>query len=204
MAQKKTPLKERTWYPYAVAACIAVVLYVVLANLGRIAHGISTFFGFFSTVIIGCVIAYLVNPLARMYRTRVLKRVKKEKTATFWSNVLAFATVLLLIAFVLGMVIPQLIESVTTFAGNLVIDIALQFFVPSISSKIIDDDMLNGIGGHLRGFCQLAEQSVILGVLHADKLLLYVRGIWHERLAHFCVHADRPVDILVAVICKLV
>ncbi len=116
---RKSPLKEQTWYPYAVAACIAVTLYVVLTHLGPIWDGVSTFIGFFSTVIIGCIIAYLVNPLARMYANRVLPRVKNEKTRNITANVLAFITVLLFIGFVLGMVIPQLISSIGTFAGNL-------------------------------------------------------------------------------------
>lgn len=116
---RKSPLKERTWYPYAVAACIAVVLYVVLTHLGTIWGAISTFVGFFSTVILGCVLAYLVNPLARAYRNRIFRRVKKDKTRDLLSNVFAFATVILFLGFVLGMVVPQLIESISTFAGNL-------------------------------------------------------------------------------------
>ena len=116
---RKTPLKERNWYPYAVAACIAVTLYVVLSNLGGIWKGISTVVGWFSTIILGCVLAYLISPLARMYYNRVFKRVKKDKLRKVLSNVLAFATVILFLGFVLGMVIPQLISSITTFAGNL-------------------------------------------------------------------------------------
>ena len=116
---RKTPLKERNWYPYAVAACIAVTLYVVLSNLGGIWKGISTVVGWFSTIILGCVLAYLISPLARMYYNRVFKKVQKEKLRKVLSNVLAFATVILFLGFVLGMVIPQLISSITTFAGNL-------------------------------------------------------------------------------------
>ena len=116
---RKTPLKDRSWYPYAVALSIAVVLFVVLNNLGSIWKGITTFFGFFSTVILGCVLAYIVSPLARVYRNRVFKNVKKEKTRTVLANVLAFTTVILFLLFVLGMVIPQLIESIAMLATNL-------------------------------------------------------------------------------------
>ena len=116
---RKTPLKERNWYPYAVAACIAVTLYVVLSHLGVIWNGIATFIGYFSTVILGCVLAYLVNPLARMYEKRVFKAVKREKLRVALANALAFLTVILFLGFVLGLVIPQLIESIAAFAGNL-------------------------------------------------------------------------------------
>ena len=117
--ENKIPLKDRPWYPYAVALCIAVILYVVLVHIGGIWKGFTTFLGFFSTVFLGCVFAYLVNPLARFFRNRVFKNLKKDKTKNLWSNVLAFATVLIFLSFVLGMVIPQLVESVMMFANNL-------------------------------------------------------------------------------------
>ena len=116
---RKTPFNQRPWYPYAVAACIAVTLYVVLSHLGVIWGGITTFIGYFSTVILGCILAYMVNPLARMYEKRVFKGVKKEKVRIALANALAFVTVLVFLGFVLGLVIPQFIDSVTTFAGNL-------------------------------------------------------------------------------------
>ena len=116
---RKIPLKNRAWYPYAVAACIAVTLYVVLTHLSGIWKGISTFLGFFSTVFLGCILAYLINPLARMYSKRVFKGLKKEKARTVWSNVLAFLTVIVFLGLVLGLVIPQLVDSIAIFAGNL-------------------------------------------------------------------------------------
>ena len=40
------PLKDRSWYPYAVAACIGVVLFVLLTRLGSVWQGLKTFIGF--------------------------------------------------------------------------------------------------------------------------------------------------------------
>ena len=53
------PFKDKTWYPYAVAACIGVALFVLLTRFGSIWQGCKTFIGFFSPVILGCVIAYI-------------------------------------------------------------------------------------------------------------------------------------------------
>ena len=117
--RNKTPISKRPWYPYAVALCIAVTLFVVLSHFGVIWGAIRTFFGFFNTIILGCIIAYLVNPLARFYTAKVFKKVKSEKKRRLFGGALAFFTVIVFLAFVLGIVIPQLIDSVTLFASNL-------------------------------------------------------------------------------------
>ena len=55
-------LREKPWFNYAVALCIAVILYVVLTHLPGVRAALRTFIGYFRPVILGCVIAYLINP----------------------------------------------------------------------------------------------------------------------------------------------
>ena len=112
-------LREKPWYNNAVSLCIAVVLYVLLTHWDGFWTRVSTFFRYFSPVILGAIIAYIVAPLAGLLGRTLFSRVKKEKARTFLSNLLAFVTVVLFLVFLLLMLIPQLIESVTTFAGNL-------------------------------------------------------------------------------------
>ena len=73
-------LKEKPWFNYTIAACIAVILYVVLTHLSGVRDGIRTLLGYFKPVILGCVIAYLINPLSKLYSRSVFRRIKKEKT----------------------------------------------------------------------------------------------------------------------------
>ena len=112
-------LKEKPWFNYAVAACIAVILYVVLTHLPGFREGIRTFLGYFRPVILGCVIAYLINPLSKLYERSVFRRIKKEKTREALSTVLAFITVVLFLALLMLILIPQLIESISMFVANL-------------------------------------------------------------------------------------
>ena len=70
-------ISEKPWFNYTVAACIAVILYVLLTNAEHIRTGFRTFSGYFSPVIIGCVIAYLVNPLAKFFAKTLLRRIRK-------------------------------------------------------------------------------------------------------------------------------
>ena len=115
----RIPFSKRSWYPHAVAACVAVLLYVLLTQLGNILGSIGTFIGYFSTVIQGFVIAYLVAPLSRLYQRSLFRAVRRKKVRDLLSNALSFLTVILLVVFFLILLIPQLISSITTFAENL-------------------------------------------------------------------------------------
>ncbi|MBO4873466.1 MAG: AI-2E family transporter [Lachnospiraceae bacterium] len=115
----KKHFQEKPWYPMAVAACIAVVLFFFLTHFQGIWGAVSKFFGYFKPVTLGIVIAYLVNPLARFFRDKVFVKIKKTKVKSTLSTTAAFLTVLLILSFLLMTLIPQLIDSVFTFAGNL-------------------------------------------------------------------------------------
>lgn len=117
MNRKK--LQSKKWYDYAVALCIAVILLVALTNLDIINKYVGTFVGFFKPVILGCVIAYIVSPLANMYRDRLFGRIGNKKAKDSMANILAFVTIVLFLVALLRVMIPQLVDSVTMFAGNL-------------------------------------------------------------------------------------
>ena len=112
-------LREKPWYPNAVALCIAVVLYVLLTHLGVVWGNIRAFLGFFAPVFWGCLIAYLVRPLAKKYRDRIFRRVKRERLRTGLANGFAFGTVILIVGLLLLLILPQLVQSIGVFAGNL-------------------------------------------------------------------------------------
>ena len=60
-------LIHQRWFANALAGCITVAVYLLLSNLDTVWGGISQFIGYFSTVIGGAAIAYLMNPLAKLY-----------------------------------------------------------------------------------------------------------------------------------------
>lgn len=115
----KKPLHERPWYAYAVAACIAVVLYVFLAHFRGLWNYTKIFIGYFRTFILGCVIAYIVNPLSKLLSRTVFRRIRSDKIRTLFSNFFTFLIVILFVIFALVLLIPQLVESIRTFVGNL-------------------------------------------------------------------------------------
>ena len=112
-------MRDKSWYPYTVAACAAVLLYVVLTHLTEIVGAVRTFGGFFASLALGCVLAYLMNPLAMRYQRSVFKGVRRDKLRWALSVGLALLTVLLVLALLLGTLIPQLVDSIGTLLGNM-------------------------------------------------------------------------------------
>ena len=110
-------LRSKPWYPYAVAICIGVVLYVVLTHLPAIVGVLKSFGKVFNTVVIGCIVAYLTNPLAMLYERKFFKNLKKGKWAV--SVLFAFVTVAAAIVALFMILIPQLSESIATLITNL-------------------------------------------------------------------------------------
>ena len=119
IAVSKKSLQSKPWYPMAVAACIAVVLFVFLMRFEVIWGAVRRFFSYFTPAVLGIVIAYLVNPLAVFSRDKLFGRIKRKKTKHVLSVALAFITVLLMVSFLLLTLIPQLVDSVSMFAGNI-------------------------------------------------------------------------------------
>lgn len=171
-------LRETNWYPYAVAACIAVLLYVALTHLNVIGHVTGVFVGYFTPIILGCILAYLTNPLARMYDGRVLKKMGKEKLRWTLSVVLAILTLILVIAFMLGTLIPQLANSVSTLVKNMDGYLAsLQSLLDrlGISGTVKLDKLLSdlfGTNGKISQYLMDSAQNILNASLAAGKGVL--------------------------------
>lgn len=109
---------KRKWVSYTIATCSAVILFMILSNLEGIFSGFSSFYGFIRPIVTGIVIAYVFNPVAKLFESKVFKKVKKESTK--WAISVAFTIIVIVLAVVLLFValIPQLIDSVATFLSN--------------------------------------------------------------------------------------
>ena len=66
-------LKKKKWYNGMLIACCAVILYVVLTNIVSVWNVITQIIGYFAPLLLGCVLAYLVNPLAKWFEKRYLR-----------------------------------------------------------------------------------------------------------------------------------
>lgn len=112
-------IRKQKWYSYAVAACIAVAFYVLLVHLRSITDGIATFIGYFGVVILGGVIAYVINPLAKMMQHSLFKGVKNDKANWYLSIGAAVIILLMVIGILLRIMIPQITNSIVMLVSNM-------------------------------------------------------------------------------------
>ena len=111
-------LLEKRWFANLFVVCVGVVLYLVLAHLGTVWAGFRVLLGYFTPVIGGCVIAYILNPLANFYRRKLFKGIKRPGVRWTLSIVLTVLSFLIVLALLLLMLIPQLISGVSRFIAN--------------------------------------------------------------------------------------
>ncbi len=115
----KSKLSEQKWFPGAVVACIGVLFYVILTNLKPVLSAIESFFGYFKPVLLGIVFAYVLSPLARTINSRLLRKMKAGQTRWTIAVLLSILAALLILVILIGMLIPQLVQSLALFAENI-------------------------------------------------------------------------------------
>ncbi len=115
----KKKLSDQNWFSYTIALCAAVILYVLLTHLGPVLGVLGTFLGFFNPLFLGCILAYLMNPMAKLFDRTLFGRIQKEGIRWALSIAAAVLAVLFIIQFLLGTLIPQLADSVTTLLENM-------------------------------------------------------------------------------------
>lgn len=113
----KKRLEERSWYSNAVAICIGVIFFIVLWRLPELWISFKTFLGFFETIIFGCIIAYIVNPLTSLFG-KLFKGIKADKIRNALSIFLTFFTVIAVFILFLFTLVPQIVDSIESLLEN--------------------------------------------------------------------------------------
>lgn len=135
----KNTFKNKPWYSYTIAICAGVLLFVVLTHISDIMGGARTFIGYFTPVLLGCIIAFLINPLAKFYEVKLFRGINHEKVRVIIADTLAILTVLLVLVYAMVMLVPELISSVKTFVGNIDLYIdSLDTFLKSVGLSSAD------------------------------------------------------------------
>ncbi len=111
--------------------CITVSVYLLLKNCDVVVSALGVFIGFFSEVIIGGILAYLINPIALTIQKKVF-RSKLKGGSWILSVTIALIIVLFLIGFLLGLVLPQLIDSISSFADQ------FAKYYPALTQELTD------------------------------------------------------------------
>ena len=116
--KKFKALLERPWFAYTFAACAAVILYMMLNNYSVFSNAFSAIWKFLSPIVIGIVVAYLLNPISQFFERKVFFKMKKDSARHTASVILTAVCFVLIIGLLLIALIPSLIQSVSKLVSN--------------------------------------------------------------------------------------
>lgn len=127
---KESTIKEAflKWLGLFLVVISALAIYFIVTNANTILHTIGKYVGILRPVIYGCVIAYILNPLMKLYQRLLLKLFERkgQKTSdkiigiiTGLSITLSLVTGIFIIIILCWMVLPQLVSSLTNLVDSL-------------------------------------------------------------------------------------
>jgi predicted PurR-regulated permease PerM len=100
------------------AAVTGVVAYLILSNLPVVLSWLSRVVQLMSPIIIGVIIAYLIDLIVVFFENKVFKKIQKPKLRYILSVVVSIFLVLVLIGLFFWLVLPEIIQSITHFISN--------------------------------------------------------------------------------------
>lgn len=100
-----------------ICAIIFVVLYA-LVNIGAVSAVFSSVLSVFSPILIGFAIAYILNPLLRLFEFKIFKKIKKKSVIRGLSILCTYVAALLIVIAFFWLIIPALVEAVMDFISE--------------------------------------------------------------------------------------
>ena len=116
--KKLEKLLAKPWAAYTFAACAAVLLFLAVSHFDVIRGWCAGIWKVLSPVVIGVVVAYLLNPVSDFFEFKVLGKAKNRSAAHFWSVVLTVFCFVLFLAVLLVAMIPPLVQSVSKLISD--------------------------------------------------------------------------------------
>lgn len=193
MKNRLKGITKKRWFAYTVAACSAVTLYMVLSKADIIIGWFQDLLKFFNVVIIGLVIAYLLNPLVDFFNRYIQEKVVKNETV---SHAISVALAVLVLVFVVTIaivaIIPYVINNFVALGLNSnnyyqLINQALDVLDQITNEAGINiDDIINSISAALNKNASLVpdglkaawETSVSVGTGMVNGLIGFVIAIY--------------------------
>lgn len=111
-------LLKKKWATYSIATCSAVLLYFALTNINVFLRGLSAVYSIVLPVLVGIVISYVMNPFVQFIQKKIFGKIKSDRLGRNLSVFVAILVVLAFTGLLMGALIPQIIDSIGTFANN--------------------------------------------------------------------------------------
>lgn len=111
--------KNQNWFPYTVAVCSGVILYMLLSNIDVFAGVLHWVWTMAKPLLYGLILAYLMDPIARFYEGKLYNRIRTKKLRRNLSVVTGVVTIVMVLAFLIATIVPTLIQSLSSLFDSL-------------------------------------------------------------------------------------
>lgn len=184
---------EKKWFPYTVASCSAVVLYMLLNNIDIFLGFIYSVWVIVKPLLYGLILAYLIDPVARFYQQKPFRRLKKQNVARGISVICAILTVVIVVGLLGAGIFPQLIESISNIVNTFSdfvkeVDADSASFYKTLPLGLgnvfenfsVSDTVLDTASDYLTDNIQnIANTSVTIGSGFANFVIAFVLAIYY-------------------------
>ncbi len=119
------PKKESAWNrakqniaPVALALAIIFVSVYSFINIEHFTGLFSSILSVTAPILIGATIAYLLNPILKLFEYKVFKRIKNNEVVRGLSILMTYVVGILIVVGFIFLLVPQLIQSIMDFTGK--------------------------------------------------------------------------------------
>lgn len=154
--KKWKELLEKRWVANTAAICSGVVLFMVLNHIGEIFGWFASVIKIFESVLIGLVLAYLLDPIVKYFEGRMSGRLSDGRRRSL-SVLVTVVLVLVIVIGAFGIIVPALISSIRSL-------------ITVMQNETVIDNLL----GNLNAFSEYMHMdlSVLSGYL--DEAMTYI------------------------------
>lgn len=110
-------IKPKVYKSLTFAIFAFTILYAI-TNISAVTGFLSSIFDVIAPIAIGAAIAYMLNPILKLFEFKILKKLKHKGARRALSLVLTYVVAVLFIVLFLLLMIPQLVESIKQFASE--------------------------------------------------------------------------------------
>ncbi len=112
-------LGKKPWANTAIAACIAILFYVLITHLYLFGRAFSEIYRWIRPVFLGLVMAYILNPLVKWFEKMLFGKIENQEMRRSLATAVTVISVILVIVLLMVLLIPQLVDSIRTFVSNI-------------------------------------------------------------------------------------
>lgn len=170
--------RRKTVLGIAVYAVLLLAL-IWISNFGKINSWIRDVLRLFRPILWGLALAYLLNPFFRLYERRLFYRMHPKGLRRALSLLLTYVTLLLIIALLFALILPQLYSSITGFLTHY--DSYVVSFVNQFNRLLaqMNEALANaGIEQNVIHPLRAEDMKISVIFLNIDKIMLWAQGLF--------------------------